>query len=72
MNRYFSLRQQIDREISKIPKKNRPKFQADYLKLIQLAQKENYENYNLPGYSHILSLFTCHIYHSRFRAVIGL
>ena len=27
---------------------------------------------DLPGYSHILSLFTCHIYHRRFRAVIGL
>ena len=49
MNRYYSLRQQIDREISKIPNKNRPKFQADYLKLIQLAQKENYENFNLLG-----------------------
>lgn len=49
MNRYYSLRQQIDREIAKIPKKNRPKFQADYLKLIQLAQKENYENFNLLG-----------------------
>lgn len=49
MNQYYSLRKQIEREISKIPKKNRIKFQADYLKLIQLAQKDNYENYNLEG-----------------------
>ena len=27
---------------------------------------------DLPGYSHVLSLFTCHIYRRRFRAVIGL
>ena len=27
---------------------------------------------DLPGYSHVLSLFTCRIYRKRFRAVIGL
>ena len=27
---------------------------------------------DLPGYSHILSLFTCRIYHKRFRVAIGL
>ena len=27
---------------------------------------------DLPGYSHVLSLFTCRIYHKRFRAAIGL
>ena len=27
---------------------------------------------DLPGYSHILSLFTCRIYRKRFRAAIGL
>lgn len=46
MNKYYSLRKQIDKEISKIPKKNRGKFMADYIKLIQLAQKDNYENFD--------------------------
>ena len=27
---------------------------------------------DLPGYSHVLSLFTCRIYYERFRAAIGL
>ena len=27
---------------------------------------------DLPGYSHVLSLFTCRIYHKRFRVAIGL
>lgn len=47
MFKLFQYRQQIQNEINKIPRKNRIKFQADYIKLIQLAQKEDYENFNL-------------------------
>lgn len=47
MNPLFNLKKQIQIEISKIPKKNRAKFQCDYIKLIELAQKDNYENFNL-------------------------
>lgn len=47
MNPAWKLRKEIEIEIKKIPKKNRVKFQADYIKLIQLAQKDNYENYDL-------------------------
>ena len=47
MNKAWQFRKQIESEIRKIPKKNRMKFQVDYLKLIQKAQKDDYENYNL-------------------------
>lgn len=46
-NYIYLFRKQIQSEINKIPKKNYLKFQADYIKLIQLAQKDNYENFNL-------------------------
>lgn len=44
---YFKTRQDFQRRIKSIPKKNRIKFQADLLKLIEYAQKDNYENFNL-------------------------
>lgn len=47
MNPVWKLRKEIETEIKKIPKENRVKFQADYIKLIQLAQREDYENFNL-------------------------
>lgn len=47
LNSLYNTRQQIAFEIRKIPKKNRKKFFVDYLKLIQLAQKDNYENYEI-------------------------
>lgn len=45
MNRYYQLSQKIKAEINKIPKKNRIKFQNDYIKLIKLAQQDNYEDF---------------------------
>ena len=46
MNEYYLFTRQINDEIKKIPKKNRFKFQNDYIKLIKLAQKDNYEDFN--------------------------
>lgn len=45
-NDLFILRSNINAQISRIPKKNKKKFQDDYLKLIRLAQKDDYENFN--------------------------
>ena len=42
---YLRTKQDFQRRINAIPKKNRIKFQADLLKLIELAQKDNYENF---------------------------
>lgn len=47
MNILFKTKLDLQQRINKIPKKNRIKFQADLLKLIELAQKDNYENFNL-------------------------
>lgn len=47
MNPLYNLKQDIQHRINRIPKKNRIKFQCDLLKLIELAQKDDYENYNL-------------------------
>lgn len=47
MNQYFQTKQQITKELRKIPKKNKAKFFVDYLKLIQYAQQENYENFEI-------------------------
>lgn len=44
MNNYYMIRQKLQDEIRKIPKKNRSKFNSDYYKLIQLAQREDYED----------------------------
>lgn len=49
MNLMFKTRQEINQQIKKIPKKNRSKFYVDYIKLIHLAQQEDYENFNLDG-----------------------
>ena len=46
MNNYFILRRQIEDRINKIPKKNKSKFQSDYIKLIELAQRDDYEDFN--------------------------
>ena len=37
----------FQQELKKIPKENKSKFFNDLMKLIQYAQKDNYENYNL-------------------------
>lgn len=47
MNKYYHYRQLVNSEIQKIPKKNKHKFAVDYLHLIQLAQKDDYENFKL-------------------------
>lgn len=47
MNSYYRYTQVIKNEIKKIPKKNKAKFSIDYLKLIKLAQKDDYENFEL-------------------------
>ena len=47
MNNYYQLRRRIDDKINKIPKRNKLKFHSDYLKLIELAQKDDYENFEL-------------------------
>lgn len=47
MNLLFHRKQEFEKRISTIPKKNKLKFQADLLKLIELAHMENYENYNI-------------------------
>ena len=47
MNMYFKTKREFQQKINSIPKKNRIKFQADLLKLIELAGKEDYENFNL-------------------------
>lgn len=43
-NNPYQTKQQIIQELHKIPKKNKSKFFVDYLKLIQYAQQEDYEN----------------------------
>lgn len=45
---YIFAKKQLQDSIKKIPKKNKQKFFVDFLKLIEYAQKDNYENYNLP------------------------
>ena len=47
MNIFFHQKQEFEQKIRQIPKKNRIKFQADLLKLIEYAQKDNYENFNI-------------------------
>lgn len=44
MNNYYMARQMLQDEIRRIPKKNRSKFNSDYYKLVQLAQREDYED----------------------------
>lgn len=38
----FQVRRAINRELAKIPKRNREKFVNDYLYLIKKAQKDDY------------------------------
>ena len=47
-NEKYQLQKYLEQEISKIPKKNKHKFSTDLLKLIQLAQKGNYDQFELP------------------------
>lgn len=47
LNNLYHTKQQITLELRKIPKKNKPKFFVDYLKLIQYAQQEDYENFEI-------------------------
>lgn len=44
---YVLAQRQFRQELQKIPKKNKHKFAVDLLKLVQYAQKEDYENFNL-------------------------
>lgn len=46
MNILFREKQDFQKRIATIPKKNKLKFQADLLKLIELAHLEGYENFN--------------------------
>ena len=45
---------------------------ADFLRFVVTAHFFTLRPQDLPGYSHILSLFTCRIYPKRFRVAIGL
>ena len=45
---------------------------ADFLRFVVTAHFFTLRPQDLPGYSHILSLFTCRIYRKRFRVAIGL
>ena len=49
---------------------------ADFLQFVVTTHFFQYVYFmrlqDLPGYSHVLSLFTCRIYPKRFRAAIGL
>lgn len=36
------IRQRLQRELARIPKKNRAKFAEDYLQLIKKAQQDDY------------------------------
>ena len=45
---------------------------ADFLRFVVTAHFFTLRPQDLPGYSHILSLFTCRIYCKRFRVAIGL
>ena len=45
---------------------------ADFLRFVVTAHFFTMRPQDLPGYSHILSLFACRIYRKRFRAAIGL
>lgn len=47
MNIYFQYRKEIQKKINSIPKKNRVKFQADLLKLIEIAHEEDYEDFEI-------------------------
>lgn len=47
MNYLFKVRQDFNREVKKIPRQNRLKFQADLYKLVQLAQLEDYDNFKI-------------------------
>lgn len=42
---YLAQREFKD-QIKKIPKKNKQKFSVDLIKLVQHAQKDDYENFN--------------------------
>lgn len=42
----FLTHQHIKDSIKKIPKKNKLKFAVDLLKLIDYAQKDNYDNFD--------------------------
>lgn len=46
-NILFSQRQHLNRELKKIPSKNKLKFYSDLYHLIEFAQKDNYENFEL-------------------------
>ena len=46
MNKLFQAQQDLKRELKKIPKENKLKFSCDLYKLVQIAQKDNYDNFD--------------------------
>lgn len=43
----YLAQKELKNKINSIPKKNKQKFAVDLLKLIEYAQKDDYENFNL-------------------------
>lgn len=43
----FLAQRQLSDKIKSIPKKNKKKFAVDLIKLIEYAQKDDYDNFNL-------------------------
>lgn len=43
---YYWQKQFMQEQLRSIPKKNRHKFNVDLLRLIQYAQKDNYDNFD--------------------------
>lgn len=46
-NDLYLAKQRISFELALIPKKNKSKFQQDYLKLIKLAQRKDYDSFKI-------------------------
>lgn len=46
-NDIYFLKQSINQEIRKIPKKNKHKFLSDYMYLIYLAQGDDYDSFEI-------------------------
>lgn len=42
----YLAKKEFSSQLKKIPKKNKEKFFNDLLKLVQYAQKDDYENFN--------------------------
>lgn len=43
---FYLAQKQLRDSINKIPKKNKQKFAVDLIKLIEYAQKDNYDNFD--------------------------